>query len=68
MVGCPGFDVVEFDDLKSFHTKSVDWSCEQAGVELGDGERSEIAFALDIESVRSKVGLGDLMTVAFMGL
>lgn len=59
VIGCPGFDVVESDDLKPLQAESTDKSCGHAGGRFDDVERSvsETVFRPVSGSPRSEVGI-----------
>ena len=55
---CPGFDVVEFDDLESLRAESTNWGCEYAGVRFDDGEESADKIASTLQKIYGKGELG----------
>jgi hypothetical protein len=54
VVGCPGFDVVEFDDYETLTAERMDESCERVG--LNDGERPTD----EIKNIRSEAGASEV--------
>ena len=59
VVGCPGFDVVDFDNSETLNAERMDESCER--VRLNDGERpTDEIKNIRSEAETSEVGrLGD---------
>jgi hypothetical protein len=39
VVGCPGFDAVEFDDLETLNAENADEGCERVGLDDGESHR-----------------------------
>ena len=59
VVGCPGFDVVEFDNSETLHAERMDESCERVGLDDGERPTDEIKN-IRSEAETSEVGrLGD---------
>ena len=54
MVGCPGFDAVEFDDSETLNAENRDESCERVGLDDGGQPTGEI------KSVRSEAETGEV--------
>jgi hypothetical protein len=59
LVGCPGFDAVEFDDSETLNAENADEGCERVGLDDGEQPTDEIKKVRS-EAETSKTGrLGD---------